>query len=281
MTIGIAALAASITSNGCSSVKAREAEQDMLNTAPAMSYEEKSQDTAEQKALIVRDQPTALDQLAEEAPVLGSEESGTDISMILDSKFKSNYITRGFVLTDGPANHTALDIFIDSDYGTTMIELWGNYDVDQRKVDEVDVWLRHSKDFGPFTGYVGFNGFYFPVLEDQIETMYELNVGAQFKAPGNPNIWMAHDVTGNGTYFELDLSETIDLSDQLSLTPKIKIGRKAGYMDFHETHMDAGATLSQQLNDNVSLYLEAGHMKTFSSSPDRSYISLGMNIATK
>lgn len=174
----------------------------------------------------------------------------------------SRYMWRGLRLSDSGV-FQAEGTIARRGFGITV---WGNYDFDQTRINEVDLTINAVRTFGKFTVEAGFIHYGLVDAKDSDELYTSLSYDGW---PVSPSVAIYIDVNaGKGAYLEAGLSRSVTLAPFVSF----KLGGTAGfviensYMGTNERNeeftnlfaADLFAALPFQIKPHISLEPKAG-----------------------
>jgi len=150
--------------------------------------------------------------------------SEAELNFSLDSNSSSKYMFFGMPFSNGNINQTMLNMNKGDFTGT----LWGNYDVKQGKLNEVDVFADYARSINKLNLSLGAIYFIAKVDDDWVDCV-DWHAGINASAPLNPSL-NYHKFTGadNGDYTELGISKNFTVNKRVMITTSGKIGYNNG-----------------------------------------------------
>lgn len=154
----------------------------------------------------------------------------------------NKYIWRGYNL-GGNADYL-IQPEINLSLSGFSLGIWGNYNEDTEKLDEIDLTLEYSHDcteqLSARVGHINY------MLSDEVDSA-EVYVGATLALPVDVDLELSYDYDELEAWFlTLGVSREIELSEKISLN----IGATVGYNDFDYLNQgELTAGLNYAVND--------------------------------
>lgn len=144
-----------------------------------------------------------------------------DVSAELSACFASHYMWRALRLSDTAVFEPSATV----EYKGLSANVWGNFDFDQGKFNEVDLTLAYTRTFSKLTMETGY--IYYGVIDG--EQSQELYAKADLDLFIAPSVGLYVDIdAGKGIYLEGGLSHTFALPHDSSITVGGLAGVNAG-----------------------------------------------------
>ena len=203
---------------------------------------------------------------------VAKEEESSKLSFAATLDLYSAYVWRGAVFNDRPVWQPGATVsYATGDYGTFSGNVWGNFDMTDRKdhskfggLNEIDYTASYSKDVGPVSLSAGHIWYTFPSVTDSSygESTREVYVTAQYNNDiVNPFVKVYYDyAVMDGAYANVGLNKTYNVTDQITVGSEVSLGAGSdGYMSYVGTDsaglMDFNAAVfaSYAITDHISV----------------------------
>jgi hypothetical protein len=215
---------------------------------------------------------SAQEAAAPAAPAVAPKEEESKLAFAATLDLYSAYVWRGAVVNDRPVWQPGATVsYATGDYGTFSGNVWGNFDMTDRKshtkfggINEIDYTASYAIDVGPVSLSVGHIWYTFPSVTDSAygESTREVYATAQYNNDiVNPFVKVYYDyAVMDGAYANVGLNKTVKVSDRVSVGSEVSLGAGSdGYMGYLNTDsaglMDFNAALfaSYALTDHISV----------------------------
>jgi hypothetical protein len=173
-----------------------------------------------------------------------------DVSVELSACLASHYMWRALRLSDTAVFEPSATV----DYKGLSANVWGNFDFDQGRFNEVDLTLAYSRTFSKVTVETGY--IYYGVIDG--EQSQELYAKADLDLFIAPSVGLYVDIdAGKGAYLEGGLSHTFVLPHDFSITVGGLAGVNAGdgYMGCDENGEEFTGFFNGQIYASASIPL--------------------------
>lgn len=215
---------------------------------------------------------SAQEAAATAAPAVVEEEN-SPLSFAATLDLYSAYVWRGVVVNDRPVWQPGATVSYDTgDYGTFSGNVWGNFDMTDRKghtqfggINEVDYTVSYAIDVGPVSLSAGHIWYTFPSVSSSAygSSTREVYATAQYNNDlVNPFVKVYYDYEyAEGFYGNVGLNKTVSVTDQFSVGSEVSLGAgDEDYMSGYFGTSDAGLVdfnaalfASYAITDNISI----------------------------
>ena len=205
-------------------------------------------------AVLAEDAKVAAPAAAAPAVVKQEEAPNTGLSFATTLDLYSAYVWRGAVVNDRPVWQPGATVsYATGNYGTLSANVWGNFDMTDRKshtsfggLSEIDYTASYAIDVGPVSLSAGNIWYTFPRVNgpDYGKSTREVFVTAQYNNDiVNPFVKVYYDYAlFEGTYVNFGVNKTVKVVDRLSVGSEISLGVASGndMSGFYGADKDAG-----------------------------------------
>lgn len=169
-----------------------------------------------------------------------------------DVSYTSRYVAKdGSLLSKGSTIQPHINICLEK----LALDLWGNYDSKEKKLNELDITLDYTR---PLTKSLdlslGYTYFHYPT--NFLNETQEVCAGLSYSGnPLNANVFAYRDfVDSKGTLILFGLGKTFNL-EKVKISPNVKLGYNAKYFQENSgfSHLDFGLRLNIPIGEHYSL----------------------------
>ncbi len=204
----------------------------------------------------------------------------TPVSVFTNTSVKSNYVTRGFVLSEEPVLQNATGVTFDHKYS---LILFGNVGLANAQgnllgetgLNEIDVTLEYADKGEGFSYALGAQRFLFPLGQSDGYTSEFYGKISATDVPLKPGLEAYLDIeNGKGLHLRATVEQPIDLSSVIGNGVSAKLygsaGYNVGYFDLTGlADMKAGVAVNWQISPKISVggFAEVNYMPNVTSDP--------------
>jgi hypothetical protein len=142
-----------------------------------------------------------------------TESVSSKVALSADMTAASRYLFQGFDYSEG---RPVIQPNVALQIGSVTANVWGNYHVDRRELDEIDLSIRADHSLGKLSIATGYVSLQYPNRMDW-EPSQEIFLDLGLEAALSPTLSVHHDFdAGNGTYSVLGLTHSIGSSLSLA-----------------------------------------------------------------